>query len=44
MNQERLKDEENAKNEYNKNNCVDTQIKHDEYIVCIKEYRRSQKI
>ena len=44
MNQEKLKDEENVKNEYNENNCVDTQIRHDEYAVCTKEYRQNQKI
>ena len=44
INQRKLKDEENAKNERNENSCVDTRIKHDEYAVCTKEYRQSQKI
>ena len=41
MNQKKSRNEENAKNEHNKNNCVDTQVKHDEYAVCTKEYRRN---
>ena len=44
MNQEKSKDEKNAEDEHNKNNCVDTRIKHDEYAVCTKENRRNQKI
>ena len=44
MNQEKLRNEKNAEDERSKNNCVDTQIKHDEYVVCTKKYRRSQKI
>ena len=41
MNQKKLKKEKNTEDERSENNCVDTQIKHDEYIVCTKEYRRN---
>ena len=41
MNQEKLKDEKNTKNERNKDNCINTQIRHDEYAACTKEYRRN---
>ena len=44
MNQKKLKDEKNVKNKYSENNCVDTRIKHNEYVVCTKEYCRNQKI
>ena len=44
MNQEKLKNEENVKNECNENNCVDTRIKYNEYVIYTKEYRRNQKI
>ena len=44
MNQRKSKNEKNAKDERNENNCVDTRIKHDEYAVCTKKYRRNQKI
>ena len=44
MNQEKLRNKENAENERSENNCVDTRIKHDEYAVCTKKYRRNQKI
>ena len=44
MNQKKSKNEKNAKDERNEDNCVDTQVKHNEYVVCTKEYRRSQKI
>ena len=39
MNQEKSKNEKNAKNKHNENNYVNTQVKHDEYVVYIKEYR-----
>ena len=39
MNQKKSRNEKNAKNEYNEDNCVDTRIKHDEHAVCMKEYR-----
>ena len=38
MNQENSKNKENAKDERSENNCVDTRIKHDKYVVCTKEY------
>ena len=41
MNQEKSKDEENIKDERNEDNCVNTRIKHDEYIICMKRYHRS---
>ena len=44
MNQKKLKNEESAEDERSEDNCVDTRIKHDEYVVYMKEYRRSQKI
>ena len=44
INQEKLKDEKNAENERSEDNCINTQIKHDEYVACTKEYYRSQKI
>ena len=44
MNQKKSKNEENAENERSEDNCVNTRIKHDEYAVCTKEYRRNQKI
>ena len=44
INQRKLKNKENAKNKCNEDNCVDTQIKHNEYVVCTKKYRRNQKI
>ena len=44
MNQEKLKNEESAENECSENNYVNTRIKHNEYVVCTKEYRQNQKI
>ena len=44
MNQRRSRNEENAEDERSESNCVNTQIRHDEYVVCTKKYRRSQKI
>ena len=44
MNQEKSKNKKNAKDECNEDNCVDTRIKHNEYVVYMKEYRRNQKI
>ena len=44
MNQKELKNEKNAEDERNESNCVKTRIKHNEYVVCTKEYRRSQKV
>ena len=44
INQRKSKDEENAEDERSENNCVDTRVKHDKYVICTKKYRRSQKI
>ena len=44
MNQKKLRNEKNAKDKYNENNYVDTEVKHDEHAVCTKKYCWSQKI
>ena len=44
MNQRRSRDEESAENERNENSCADTQVRHDKYAACTKEYCRNQKI
>ena len=41
MNQRKSRNEENAEDERSEDNCVDTQVRHNEYVVCTKEYRRS---
>ena len=44
MNQEKSRNEKNAENKRSEDNCVDTQIKYNEYVVCTKEDHRNQKI
>ena len=44
MNQKKIKNETNAKNECSKDDCFDTRIKHRKHADCTQKYRRSQKI
>ena len=39
MNQKKSRNKESAEDERNEDNCVDTQVRHDEYVVDMKKYR-----
>ena len=44
MNKKKTRNETNAEDECNKNDCFNTQIEHRKYIDCTQEYCKNQKI